>query len=311
MSHSVSCCNQKQSIEEGQKCVQTNYNMKPVVGWQYLKGGVIRQWQVALKHIPSVLSIRPSSTGREAFTESSGIQFHSLVSSLFAYLCSYSAKSVLFSKAALDRNLYLFHSPHTILKWDVWFPMDKTVPQKTWLLIKFKLPTVVFYFQKGTRSTELFASVLNIFDPGISKMSFLFPVPSPFPRKNGLCSLDQSQCDFSALSMCVSTHLAVPDHSLISCDSDILASVFLTRRAVRREAGLCAQHSVISFPICLKHCRNKVMMLRASICVCYCTAMCLCVFWFILPHHWSIDLGRTVEASWCRPPLSCLHMKGL
>lgn len=47
--------------------------------------------------------------------------------------------------------------------------------------------------------------------------------------------------------------LLVCSQTLMSWDSDILASVFLTRRAVRREAGLWAQHSVMSFPICLKH----------------------------------------------------------
>ena len=56
-------------------------------------------------------------------------------------------------------------------------------------------------------------------------------------------------------------------HSLMSCDSDILASVFFTLRAVRREPGLWAQHSVISFPICLKHCREKGFGWRSE-CVC-------------------------------------------
>lgn len=44
------------------------------------------------------------------------------------------------------------------------------------------------------------------------------------------------------------------NQSLMSWDSDILASVFLTRRAVSRDAGLWAQHSIMSFPICLRHC---------------------------------------------------------
>lgn len=78
--------------------------------------------------------------------------------------------------------------------------------------------------------------------------------PVSFFQAKGLCSLDQSvSVIVNALSVCVNTHLAVPIHNLISCDSDILASVFLTRRAVRREAGFWAQHSVMSFPICLKH----------------------------------------------------------
>lgn len=47
---------------------------------------------------------------------------------------------------------------------------------------------------------------------------------------------------------------ASTDHILMSCDSTILASVFLTRRAVRREAGLWAQHSDISFSMARKHC---------------------------------------------------------
>lgn len=41
------------------------------------------QLQIAFKHILSALSIRSSSTGKLAFTESSDIVFHSLVSSLF------------------------------------------------------------------------------------------------------------------------------------------------------------------------------------------------------------------------------------
>lgn len=54
-----------------------------------------------------------------------------------------------------------------------------------------------------------------------------------------------------------SSPLANAAHSLMSCDSDILASVFFTRRAVRRDPGLWAQHSVMSFPICLKHCKRS------------------------------------------------------
>lgn len=50
---------------------------------------------------------------------------------------------------------------------------------------------------------------------------------------------------------------SIQRQSLMSWDSDILASVFLTRKAVSLEAGLWAQHSVISFPICLRHWRRK------------------------------------------------------
>lgn len=46
--------------------------------------------------------------------------------------------------------------------------------------------------------------------------------------------------------------------TLMSWDSDILASVFLMRSAVSREAGLWAQHSVMSFPICLRHWTNTM-----------------------------------------------------
>lgn len=45
----------------------------------------------ALKHVLFVLWIGPSSTGMVAFIESSDIVFHSLISSLFACFCSYSA----------------------------------------------------------------------------------------------------------------------------------------------------------------------------------------------------------------------------
>lgn len=46
-------------------------------------------------------------------------------------------------------------------------------------------------------------------------------------------------------------------HSLMSWDSNIFARVFFTLRAVRREAGLWAQHSDISFPICRRHWRHR------------------------------------------------------
>lgn len=42
-------------------------------------------------------------------------------------------------------------------------------------------------------------------------------------------------------------------HSLISWDSNIFARVFFTLRAVRRQVGLWAQHSDMSFPICRRH----------------------------------------------------------
>lgn len=82
-------------------------------------------------------------------------------------------------------------------------------------------------------------------------------------------------------SVCADTHTHTPRrpvHSLISCDSDILASVFLTRRAVRREAGLWAQHSVMSFPICLKHWGDTENMWEGQSSVCVCVHVLLCVW---------------------------------
>lgn len=46
---------------------------------------------------------------------------------------------------------------------------------------------------------------------------------------------------------------AVGGQTLMSCDSTILARVFFTRRMVRREAGLRAQHSDISFSMARRH----------------------------------------------------------
>lgn len=43
------------------------------------------------------------------------------------------------------------------------------------------------------------------------------------------------------------------DQILMSWDSTIFAKVFLTRRMVRRDAGLWAQHSDISFNMALEH----------------------------------------------------------
>lgn len=47
---------------------------------------------------------------------------------------------------------------------------------------------------------------------------------------------------------------------LMSWDSTIFAKVFLTRRMVRRDAGLWAQHSDISFNMALKHWGNKLLL---------------------------------------------------
>lgn len=44
----------------------------------------------------------------------------------------------------------------------------------------------------------------------------------------------------------------------MSWDSTIFAKVFLTRRMVRRDAGLWAQHSDISFNMALKHWGDKL-----------------------------------------------------
>ncbi len=46
----------------------------------------------------------------------------------------------------------------------------------------------------------------------------------------------------------------------MSWDSTIFAKVFLTRRMVRRDAGLWAQHSDISFNMALKHWRDKLLL---------------------------------------------------
>lgn len=55
----------------------------------------------------------------------------------------------------------------------------------------------------------------------------------------------------------MTTSFFISCHILMSWHSNILASVFFTLRAVRREAGLLAQHSDMSLPICRKHCRQK------------------------------------------------------
>lgn len=195
------------------------------------------QQQFALKHIPSILSIRPSSTGRVAFTESSDTVSHSLVSSLFVCLCSYSAKSnsVSSSEEHVNRNLYL--SSHTRNETASSSMTDRVGPYKTWLyLMGLRLQS----------SGHLWPCDLL--------SDLLAPCPSSFPQKQRLVWPGPEPVWLLVPFLCVWTHTwQCPTHSLMSCDSDILASVFLTRRVVRREAGLWAQHSVISFPICLKH----------------------------------------------------------
>lgn len=66
-----------------------------------------------------------------------------------------------------------------------------------------------------------------------------------------------SACKTKSISVGLHESCLLLHQSLMSCDSDILASVFLTRRAVSRDAGLWAQHSIMSFPICRRHCGGK------------------------------------------------------
>lgn len=75
----------------------------------------------------------------------------------------------------------------------------------------------------------------------------LFPL-SYWPGWRGRGSGSSSSVFWRQLCLC---------HSLMSWDSSILARVFFTLRAVRRDAGLWAQHSDISFPICRRHCRHQ------------------------------------------------------
>lgn len=96
LSHSVSHCNQSSHFRSDEYCVQSNYNIKAVVRVAVLWKEVSR----CNNRLHPFCSIRPSSTGRVAFTESSDIVMHSLVSSLFVYRCSYGARSnsISFSK---------------------------------------------------------------------------------------------------------------------------------------------------------------------------------------------------------------------
>lgn len=65
-------------------------------------------------------------------------------------------------------------------------------------------------------------------------------------------------------SRLMTASVSTPCHSLMSWDSNILARVFFTLRAVRREAGLWAQHSDINFPICRRHWRHKGQRFHAD-----------------------------------------------
>lgn len=69
-------------------------------------------------------------------------------------------------------------------------------------------------------------------------------------------------------------------HSLMSWDSNIFARVFFTLRAVRREAGLWAQHSDISFPICRRHWRHTckyTLVYNKSFCRWFASCKCICI----------------------------------
>lgn len=191
------------------------------------------QQRTALKHTLSLLSVGHSSTGRAAFTESRDTVFHSLVSSSCVYLQLQCQVSFLLGGRIELWTLHLHCS--SSLK-------DRTGLHWTWL---FRVHRIHFFM--GDLVAEFRASISQRLQSFNLKVTKVLLVPSLFYRTQ----------DWSIRS-CVkvviaNTHLAVLAHNLMSCDSDILASVFLTRKAVRREAGLWAQHSVISLPICLRH----------------------------------------------------------
>jgi len=129
--------------------------------------------------------------------------------------------------------------------------MDTTGPQLILVIVKRPLESWNTDFSRGTWIVEFWVSGLEVCDPALFEWWSCFLCHLLLPED--CVARTRASVIASALSLCVNTQLAVPAHSLMSCDSDIFASVFLTRRAVRRHAGLWAQHSVISFPICLKH----------------------------------------------------------
>lgn len=94
--------------------------------------------------------------------------------------------------------------------------------------------------------------------------SLMFPVgflsshqsqsPSPptfffWPVVSGAVPVAATSLWMRRASLLILCHIDV----LMSWDSNIFARVFFTLRAVRRDAGLWAQHSDISFPICRRH----------------------------------------------------------
>lgn len=98
--HVVCDCNQRQSLHERQILMFDPVKMyrqavRVAVLWEEASR---RAGTLPSSSILSLLSFRPSSTGRAAFTESSETVFHSTVSSSFVYHCSYSAKSKSSSK---------------------------------------------------------------------------------------------------------------------------------------------------------------------------------------------------------------------
>lgn len=142
----------------------------------------------------------------------------------------------------MNRNLFPCLSPLEIKRSNLLSPRNTRSDFSLMFIFTLVLvPQSCGNFSRGETLVQMSGLKVSCF---LSRL--LFPeirIGQPGPKR-AICS---------ALSPCAVPHLAVATHSFMSCDSDILASVFLTRRAVRREAGLWAQHSVMSFPICLKH----------------------------------------------------------
>lgn len=121
--------------------------------------------------------------------------------------------------------------------------------------------TVFPHVNKGRQASSiLHVKIRAIFAMDSLKDSqLLLGMTPPFKvlSKKIWCIFRTSACTRKSISRGLQQSCLWQSQSLMSWDSDILASVFLTRRAVSREPGLWAQHSIISFPICRRHCGEK------------------------------------------------------
>lgn len=149
------------------------------------------------------------------------------------------------SRTAWTRQSLSFHRKHNLYTCSE-ARMVQTTEGKISLETINLLPLIFFFLGSWWPSSQSIIPV-SFFCPIIQSLSVSLSSVGQYKWSVPVVMTSLWAMKACLLSLC---------HTLMSCDSNIFARVFFTRRAVRRLTGLWAQHSDISFPICRRHYRH-------------------------------------------------------